>query len=916
MDLNKEEFDQIFEIFRIECEEHIQNLNRALISLEEDPDQADLIEEIFREAHSLKGAARMINFKTIEGIAHHMETILGKIKNNELELSPKISDLILKGLDTIEGIVENISEGGEESDEDTSKILKQLTQVSKETIAVQEEKDIKTSKTKQQKKQKIKNDLSLFSEETHDAHKILIDSLNEIKKNPNNLEEIKNVFEQSYALKGSARIVKHLEMGDLSFSMEKCFQALLNSEDRITSARVNLFIKAASLLKTFITHIEKEKRIKPPVEYQQIVSEIDRFTKEVTLAQSKNSPQTKKKRESRISPVDDKKTLSKTSESEKVLKKKKIPLSKTMKSSVRVSSDKLDSLMGQAGELLIMKLKARQRLADTQSIINDYSGMSRDVKSKMIEFNKANRHPDDHLDAHKRDGQNSLLLELGGNLSQISDRLEFLHKSLFDDFRQFSIIIERLQDDVRKTRLFPFQRVLDPFPRMVRDLAISVDKKVKLEVSGGAIELDKYILEQIKDPMMHIIRNCIDHGIELPKDRIKLKKSEAGLVKIEATQKGNNAVIRVSDDGKGIHLENIMQSAIEKSLYTQEDISKMKEKQILNLIFHPGFSTSDIVTDISGRGVGMDVVKANIERLNGTIDIETESEKGSIFTMIIPLTLSTTQSLKISATGETFFLPVDMVERIIKVVEHDLPIVEGYPAIHYSGSYIPYVRLSSVLELSEDDANHRFIQKRPVAILKTGNMLAAFGMDDFLGEEEIVMKGLGPYMKRIRNISGVTIMREGTIAPVLNVTDMINTVHLRGISQIKVRVEKKKSIRGVSVLVVDDSVMTRTLTKNIIESYGYRVTIAVDGQDALSKLQGENFDIIVSDVQMPSMDGLEFTERVKQDERYRNIPVILMSALESSEDKKRGIEMGADAYIVKSSFEQTNLMNTIKRLIG
>ena len=253
-----------------------------------------------------------------------------------------------------------------------------------------------------------------------------------------------------------------------------------------------------------------------------------------------------------------------------------------------------------------------------------------------------------------------------------------------------------------------------------------------------------------------------------------------------------------------------------------------------------------------------------------------------------------------------------MVERIIKVEEKNLPTIEGRLAVHYNGSTIPYVRMQQILDISESDKKDD--SERLAVILKTGNTMAAFAIDKFIGEEDITIKGLGNYMKRVRNVSGVTMMSDGNIAPILNVTDMINTIQLRGITSARRKIEKTDTKKNLSILVVDDSIMTRTLEKNILESYGYDVVTAIDGQDAILKMQEKNFDVIVSDVQMPNMGGLELTEKIKQDNRYSKIPVILVTAMESDEDKKRGIQVGADAYIVKSSFDQSNLLTTIKRL--
>lgn len=923
MDLSSEDFEKLFEIFKIECDEHIQNLNSGLLSLEENPNQPGIIEEIFREAHSLKGAARMINFPSIENISHNMETILSKIKNNEMTLTTETANVILKGLDTVEAIINKISQGGQEDEVDSSTILNHLKQVANGVVLDKSEiskksdiEPVKTSDVKAADEEKeeiiVKMDLNLFLQETGDAHQKLVNSLLEIDKNPDNEKEVENAFEQAHALKGSARVIKHDEMGNISFSIERALQEVLDKKMSVSSLLVTILLEGTDFIKTFITRIEMEDKTEVPQDFEKVIAAID------ALIETHSSSQKPEKKssgtsQSLASEIVQKKGLKpEISKSSGTVKQKETSTAKA-KSTVRVSSDKLDRLMDQAGELLIMKLKSHQRLKDIQSIIDDCNAIKRPLKKRIRQIGRAKLQQDNTANDKMISEEKPFYIDFGEKFSSVSDRIELLHKAYYDDFRQLSLVIEKLQDDVKKTRLFPIQTILDVFPRMVRDISASVNKKIKLKVSGGNIELDKFILEEAKDPLMHIIRNCIDHGIESREDREKLGKPEEGLIQINVFHKGNSAVIEVKDDGKGIDIEKIKASAIKKGLYSEKEINLMKDKQILSLIFHPGFSTSSIITDISGRGIGMDVVKANIEKLNGTIDIETVKSKGTVFLMIIPLTLSTTQTLKISICGNIYFIPVNMVEKIIKVPEDKLSIVEGFPAVYYLDSLIPYVRLSSVLEIPEsetDDTN----QERPMVILRSGKNFAAFGIDKFMGEEEMLMKGLGGFMKRVRNVSGVTIMRDGSIALVLNVADMINTVQLRGIAIPKRKIEEHEVVEGLSVLVVDDSIMTRTMEKNILESYGYNILMAVDGQDALVKLQEKDFDIIVSDVQMPKMNGLELTEQIKKDDRYKHIPVILVTALESAEDKKKGIEVGADAYIVKSSFDQSNLLKTIKRL--
>ncbi len=906
MPFSKEEFEKLFEIFKIECDEHIQKLNSGILTLEENPDNPWLLGEILRDAHSLKGAARMIDFKSIEDISHNLETILGKIKKGEITLSTEITNLIFNSLENIAEIVKIISQGGREDEVDVSSLIEQLKQVSKgEPIPDRTTRgQVSKPAAKKQKgvgeKADVAVDMNLFMEETTDSYQSLVNSLIKIEKSPQNKKEIEAAYNQIHALKGSARMIKHNEMDSLSLAMEQILSGIMDKKIVMTAPLISTLLSGADFIKIFIHQIGS--RLNPPYNWQNsdedVPKDIDQksFKKLVAAINLFNPTPTEVS-----TKIPDLKKGHKPSEEASATQPK---------STVRVSSEKLDRLMEEVGELLIMKLKAKQRVTRVQSIINDCNSAKQALKKdkKLIHLNQAKLQNDNASEIIN----NHILTEFEKKISYFYDRLDSLHRTLSDDSHQLSLIIENLQDDIKKTRLLPFHTIMSAFPKMVRDISISENKKVRFEFSGGDIELDKYILEEIKSPLMHMLRNSIDHGIEPPDERIKSNKTEDGTIKIILSQKGNNAIIEVVDDGRGMDVEELKNSAVKKGLYTEKEIHQIKERQIMNIIFQPGFSTSKMITDISGRGIGMDVVKATIEKLNGTIDIETLKNKGTRFILTIPLTLSITHAIKFLIGSEICYIPINMVERIIKAEEKNLPTIEGRLAIHYNGSTIPYVRMQQILDIPESDKKDD--SERLAVILKTGNTMAAFAIDKFIGEDDITIKGLGNYMKRVRNVSGVTIMSDGNIAPILNATDMINTIQLRGITSARRKIEKTDAKKNLSILVVDDSIMTRTLEKNILESYGYDVVTAIDGQDAILKMQEKNFDVIVSDVQMPNMGGLELTEKIKQDNRYSKIPVILVTAMESDEDKKRGIQVGADAYIVKSSFDQSNLLTTIKRL--
>ncbi|HAP66792.1 MAG TPA: hypothetical protein DCQ99_03045, partial [Nitrospinae bacterium] len=907
MPFSKEEFEKLFEIFKLECDEHIQKLNSGILTLEENPDNVGLIGEILRDAHSLKGAARMIDFKSIEDISHNLETILGKIKKGEIKLSTEIANLIFNSLENISEIVKIISQGGREDEVDISSLIEQLKKASKgEPFSKPSAKKNKPDETPNLYPLSEDGiDMNLFMEETTDSYQNLINSLIKIEKSPDNKKAIETAYNQIHALKGSARMIKHSKMDSLSLAMEQILSGAMDKKIVITPSLISTLLSGADFIKIFIHQIGS--KMNPPYNWQNsdevLPKDIDQntFRELIDIINSVNPYlSTDRQQTTETSPkIPNIKKGHKPNDGASAIQSK---------NTVRVASEKLDRLMEEAGELLIMKLKAQQRGIHVQSIINECNLTNQSFKkNKRVIRHQAKLQNDKTSEVTEK----RILTEFEKKISNLSDRLDSFYKTLSNDSHQLSLIIEKLQDDIRKTRLLPFHTIMSAFPKMVRDISVNENKKIKFEFSGGDIELDKFILEEIKSPLMHMLRNSIDHGIEPTEDRIKFGKTEEGNIKILLSQRGNNAIIEIIDDGSGINIEQLKSSAVKKGLYTEKEMQQMKERQILNIIFQPGFSTSKIITDISGRGIGMDVVKATIERLNGTIDIETSKNTGTRFILTIPLTLSITHAIKFFVNNEIYYIPINMIERIIIVDEKNLSTIERGLAIHYNGSIIPYVRMQQILEIpvSESKESERF-----AIILKTGNTMAAFAIDKFLGEEDITIKGLGNYMKRVRNISGITIMSDGNIAPILNVPDMINAIQLRGIASTKRKIESPDVEKHLSILVIDDSIMTRTLEKNILESYGYDVVTAIDGQDAILKLHEKNFDVIVSDVQMPNMDGLELTEKIKQDNRYSKIPVILVTAMESDEDKKRGMQVGADAYIVKSSFDQSNLLTTIKRL--
>jgi two-component system chemotaxis sensor kinase CheA len=459
----------------------------------------------------------------------------------------------------------------------------------------------------------------------------------------------------------------------------------------------------------------------------------------------------------------------------------------------------------------------------------------------------------------------------------------------------------------------PFLTLLNVLPKLVRDLSRDQAKEADLVLSGGEVEIDKRILEEMKDPLIHLVRNCIDHGIEKPDERTRHGKPSRATITVSVTQvDGNKVEIAVADDGAGIAVEKVTIAAVNHRFVSEADARQLDEPTALSLMFLSGVSTAPIVTEISGRGLGLAIVREKAERLGGRVSVQTQAGKGTTFRILLPLTLATFRGTLVQAAGQPFVIPTANVERVGRVREAEIKTVANHETIALNSRAVALVRLANVLELPAPSPTEGEPVWLPFVVVAAGEKRMAFGVEAVLGVQEVLVKPLGKPLVRIRNIAGATVLGSGTAVLILNVADLLQ-------SAVKVRpVAKSAPARAVerkAVLVVEDSITSRMLLKNILESAGYQVKTAVDGLDALSKLKTEPFDGVVSDVQMPKLDGFSLTEKIRADRKLSEMPVVLVTALERPEDRERGVDVGANAYIVKSSFDQSNLLEALRRLM-
>ena len=592
---------------------------------------------------------------------------------------------------------------------------------------------------------------------------------------------------------------------------------------------------------------------------------------------------------------------------------------------VRVATAKLDALMAQVGELQVARLGAEQRLADLLELLEQVETW--EVGSRLRGLERGlpiASPPQSRTLRNDQEPQNLTLHALAGYLRDLCPKFEA-------DNRRLSQAARSLQDGIRHMRMFPVSGIFETYPRMIRDLARELGKEVRLDVTGGETEVDRSVLEHIKDPLTHLLRNAVDHGIERPEVRHAAGKPAEGTITLSASQQGDNVLVEVADDGAGIDLERLRATAVTQSLVTAEEAQAMSDREALWLIFRSGLSTSAQITDLSGRGVGLDVVRDRIERLRGLIDVESRRRQGTHFTLSLPLTVTTTLCLLVQAAGQTLAVPVTNVTQIVRMSPDTLGYAEGRPVLRFGGRPILLLNLAHTLGLSDARGDQAEVRSRAAQVagapgfaivVGSADKRLAFQVDAVVGAQDLVVKNLPPPFVRVRYLAGVAILGTGEAVFVLSAPDLLKPStgswdRLAPPDVIEPVAEKVPA----TILVTDDSITTRTLERSILETAGYRVRTAGDGIEAWKALQSEGcapeglFGLLVSDIVMPGMDGLDLTARIRADARLKHLPVVLVTSLDSREERERGAQAGADAYILKGAFDQDSLLETIRRLI-
>ena len=779
-----DDMKEIMEDFLIEAFELIEQIDHDLVELEANPEDLELLNRIFRVAHTVKGSSSFLNFDVLTELTHHMEDVLNKARKGELKITPDIMDVVLESVDMMKGLLESIRDNGSDAAAgiDIKNICVRLTQISE-------------------------GEASSAAAEAPAA------------PSPEPVKEPEPVAPAEEA----APEVSDAELSKLSDSeVEAEIERLLKVRKAEDQAR------------------RASKGIAP------------KSPEEIAPATSAASAPAPKPAPSRERDAD-----------------KKVPAASSnsavaQEQTIRVEVKRLDHLMNLIGELVLGKNRLLKIYDDVEE---RYEG------EKFLE-----------------------------ELNQVVSSL--------------SLVTTDIQLAVMKTRMLPIAKVFNKFPRMIRDLSRDLGKQIDLEISGEETELDKSIVEEIGDPLVHIIRNSCDHGIEDPETRKAMGKPEKGLVQLKAYNEGNHIVVEIVDDGKGLDADMLKAKSIEKGIITEREADAMSEKEAFGLIFKPGFSTAAKVTNVSGRGVGMDVVKTNIEKLNGIIDIESEVGKGTVMKLKIPLTLAIIQSLLVGTQEEFYAIPLASVLETVRVPIDDIYTIDGKNVLRLRDEVLSLVRLSDVFGVNKvfDGGDQTYVVIIGVAEAKLGIIV-----DTLVGQEEIVIKSMGDYLQNIPGIAGATIRGDGRVTLIIDVGAMMEMakdikVNIRAEMEDSTKAKEKPS--DYKVLIVDDSKMDRTIMQKSLEPIGVTIIEATNGVEALNIIKsGEHaFDAVLIDIEMPRMDGYTLAGEIRKYSKYRTLPLIAVTSRTSKTDRLRGVEVGMTEYITKP-YSSEYLENVVRKNI-
>ncbi len=809
-----DDLQEIMEDFLIEAFEMNEQLDQDLVELEHNPEDLDLLNRIFRVAHTIKGSSSFLNLNILTHLTHNMEDVLNRARKGEIKITPDIMDVVLRSIDLMKTLLVTIRDTGSDTnngkENEIEEAVKQLQAITSQNLEGAKEGTKEAPKKENEKE--VKKEAEKENTEENQENKAKAPTAKDFASdNP-----LANEPDLDYTNMSAEEVEAEIER-------------LLNKRQEADKER----------------RAQKKQEAKPK---QEVAPQTEISKTETPKTETPKAPKTEIKTKAKADTEEN-----------------KAP-SIGVEQTVRVDVRRLDHLMNLIGELVLGK----------------------------------NR-----------------LIRIYGDVEERYDGEKFLEE-LNQVVSSISAVTTDLQLAVMKTRMQPVGKVFNKFPRMVRDLSRELGKSIELIIEGEETELDKSIVEEIGDPLIHIIRNSCDHGIEPLEERRKLNKPETGKVQLSAYNEGNHIVIKISDDGKGLDPVMLKEKAIEKGVISERDAEGMSDREAFNLIFKPGFSTAKVVSNVSGRGVGMDVVKTNIEKLNGIIEIDSEVGVGTTQKLKIPLTLAIIQALLVGVQEEYYAIPLSSVLETVRISQDEIYTVDGKSVLRLRDEVLSLVRLSDIFKVDTILESNSDVY---VVIIGLADQKIGVIVDYLIGQEEVVIKSLGYYLKNTRGIAGATVRGDGKITLIVDVGAMMDMaksikVNITTLMNESENTKSKNSPSDYIVLAIDDSSTDRAIIRKCLKPLGITLLEASNGLEGLEMLKNgdKTPDAILVDIEMPKMDGYTFASEVRKYNKFKNLPLIAVTSRVTKTDRMRGVESGMTEYITKP-YSGEYLTTVVKRSI-
>jgi len=921
-------------LFRTEAQNDVATLNDGLLSLEGDTDAAavDSLDPLVRAAHSIKGAARIVGFDIAAKVSHAMEDCFAAAQKGKVSLGSGQIRILLKGVDILNQITESAGTAGFESVDRTPYEIEGLITAIREIPSAEApipqgiparppstESVPGTMDADAIQGQPVIADptmLDLFQTEVETHVAILNDGLLALENNPAATDQLEALMRAAHSIKGGARVLGLDVAVRAAHVMEDCFVAAQKGKVFLGSDQIDLLLQIVDILTQLaqsLSHGETDWLGRHRHEIDRLVGAISAIISgeeaipvspvETSGAEPPPPPE-KHPTEPTLFPSEMDAGLPTLQKDAETLPQH---FDADRDRTVRVTAGKIERLMGQAGEVVV---NARW-LPNFSEALVELKRNHGELLAILDGLQEILMHESGHPQASE------MLQNARRKTKECSRKLgERLNQ--FDIFNSTSAALsDRLYHEVISVRMRPFSDGVQGFPRMVRDVSRDLGKKVRLDIRGKATEVDRDILEKLDAPLNHLLRNALDHGIETPEDRLRAGKPETGTLTLEAAHRSGMLMITLSDDGRGVDLDRLHRKIVEKGLAGEDMVEKMTEPELMDFLFLPGFSTAENVTEISGRGVGLDVVRNMVHEVGGVVRAFSRPGEGLTFNMELPLTLSVVRTFLVEIAGEPYAFPLARIERCLELPRSAISTVEDRQYFRFDDNNIALVDIHNVLELRipPERRDHLF-----VVVVSDRLNFYGLSVDRFLGEYDLVVRPLDTRLGKVPDISSVAVMLDGSPVLIFDVEDLVRSIdnlltgrRLRKLSRETGRESAKQKKR---ILVVDDSFTVREMERKLLENKGYAVETAVDGVDGWNAVRAAHYDMVVSDVDMPRMNGIDFIKQIKQHPELKSLPVIIVSYKDKEEDRILGLEAGANYYLTKSSFEDDSLIQAALDLIG